>query len=343
MAALDFRKPDRVPLKDSFWAEFRDKWRQQKGLPGDADITDYYQVDIDIAVADETPFPSRCRIIRDSPGERIERGKWGRLQRSVPGAYFHEVLEVAVKEKSDLDCLEFEDPSADFRYEAFVPRAEQQKAKSRCVFCKTGGPYLRTSFLRGTTQWLMDIAEDPPFARALAGKVADHLIAVGLESLRRADLWDSGLWVFDDMASNRAPMMSPRSFEQIFLPLFKKMVSAFKGAGARKVILHCDGNLGPLLDMVIEAGFDGINPVEPKAGMDVCALRERYGERLSYIGGMCNAHVLPSGDRAIIERQTRRLMDAAREGGICIGAHSIGPDIAVDTYDFFRKISLELL
>jgi uroporphyrinogen decarboxylase len=133
-------------------------------------------------------------------------------------------------------------------------------------------------------------------------------------------------------------MFSPKTFEEIFLPVYKRMVSSLKKAGAKKVILHCDGNIVSFLDMVIEAGIDGINPVEPKAGMHILELKKKYGDKLSYIGGVDNAFVLPSGDKGKIERHILPILEAGREGGIVIGTHSIGPDISVETYDFYRSL-----
>ena len=96
--------------------------------------------------------------------------------------------------------------------------------RRHCVFGKTGGPYLRSTYLRGEAEFLMDIAGDPGFARAIADKMADHLIAVGLEQLRRWELYETGIWIYDDMAYNRGPMFSPAQFEQVFLPAYRRMI-----------------------------------------------------------------------------------------------------------------------
>ena len=177
----------------------------------------------------------------------------------------------------------------------------------------------------------MDMAEDPVFAAELAMRVAHHLTAIGLEELRRWDLYDTGVWVYDDMAGNLGPMFSPRTAEQILAPAWSYMVQSFKGAGARKVILHSDGNIGPLLDLFVDIGFDGINPVEPKAGLIASQLRRRYGKRLALIGGICNAHILPRGSREEIRAHTLDVLSAGAEGGLVIGSHSIGPDIPVES------------
>jgi uroporphyrinogen decarboxylase len=169
-------------------------------------------------------------------------------------------------------------------------------------------------------------------------RVTDHILVVGLESLRRGELYDTGIWIYDDMAWNRGPMFSPAQFERVFLPCYRKLVTAFKQAGAAKVVLHCDGNIEVLLDAFIEAGIDAINPVEPKAGMDLPELKRRYGRRLAYVGGMCNAHVLTRGTRQQIKAQVDRIKDAAQDGGVVIGTHSVGPDVPPENYHYYQTL-----
>ena len=90
--------------------------------------------------------------------------------------------------------------------------------------------------------------------------------------------------------------------------------------------------------MLIEAGIYGINPVEYKAGMDVLKLKKKYGKKLSYFGGVDNAGILPRGNKREIENHVRPILEAGREGGIGIGTHSIGSDISVETFDYYRYL-----
>ena len=336
MTALNFQKPDRIPKFDSFWSEFGDKCFKELNIPKGTDLNEYFNIDIAIVAADESPFPTKHKVISDDGKSRVERDSWGRIVRTVRGGYFYEELDVSVKNMEDLDKSVFDSPQMDSRYTGFNNTVKALREK-RCVFCKTGGPYIRTSFLRGKADFLMDIASDPEFAKAMADKVANHIIEIGKESLRRGNLYDTGLWIYDDMAYNHQTMMSPKSFEHIFFPAYKRMVKAFKDAGAAKVILHSDGNIAPVLDMLIEAGIDGINPVEPKAGLHIPTLKEKYGKKLSYIGGMCNARVLPFGTKAEIEKQAEEIIEAGHDGGVIIVAHSIGPDIPVQNYVFYHQ------
>jgi len=340
MRTLNYQKVDKIPIFDKFWGEFVENWRKEKEIVKEVDIYDYYQIDISVLVPEETFFPSSKGIIEKRGGYTISEDGWGRKVRTREGSYFSETIDTVLKNKKDLDHLEFESAGLDIRYKDFLERVKEERGK-RAVFCKIGGPFIRSSFIRGEAEFLMDLTSDKGFARELVEKVGVHLLAVGLESLCRADLYDTGIWIYDDMGANNAPMFSPKIFEEIFLPVYKNMVSSFKKSGAKKVILHSDGNILPFLDMLIEAGIDGINPVEPKAGMNVLALKKRYGNALSYIGAVDNTFILPSGDKERIKEHILPILEAGQEGGIIVGAHSIGPDISVDTYDYYHSLVRE--
>jgi uroporphyrinogen decarboxylase len=332
LAAFDFRPPDRIPRFDNFW-DYPDEWERRLGPASELN-------DIRIWVPDEGTFPTRARILEERGDWTTRVDTWGRTIRDKRNTYFSETLKVPIPPGVDPDSVQFDSSDLDERYRK-AGTTEQtlvglQRDKERfCVFGKTGGPYLRTTFVRGEEQFLMDIAGDPPLARALTDKMADHLIDIAREQIQRWSLCDTGVWIYDDMAYNNGPMFSPRSFEYVFLPAYRRMVEAYKAAGAKYVLLHSDGNIMPILDMLVDAGIDGLNPLEKRAGMDAVAIRHRYPD-LILTGGMCNTDTLVHGPPDRIERETKELIDLGRDGGIVIGAHSISPEIPLEhfvTYD----------
>jgi len=342
LAALDFEPHDRVPTYESFWPEFVAQWRLDKGLGPDTDIGDYYATDLEITIPDETPFPSQAGILDIGPGFEIRRNGWGMVQRLDLDAKFYREQSVAVPSPQDAAGLEFESPRLE---ERFAPVADvEQIAQKRCVFVKTGGPYLRTANLRGAKQWLIDLASSPGFAADLAMKVTRHMTAVGLEAIRRYNLYDTGIWFFDDMGSNLGPMFSPRVFKRVFLPCYRWMCEQYRQAGVKHILLHCDGNIEPILDDLVSAGIMGFHPVEPKAGMDIVGLRRRYGRHLAFLGGLDNAHILTSAPLSHLKEHVMRVLSVAMDsstGGLVIGAHSIGPDVSVERYDFVHELIRE--
>ena len=328
LTAFDFQPPDRIPRFDNFW-EFPAAWERRLGPPEEMS-------DIRIWVPDESAFPTGSRVLKESSGWVYRVEPWGRTIRERPDAYFVETLDVPIPPGTDPDTVEFESPELNVRYlkgetpEATLQTLAQDKARF-CVFGKTGGPYLRTTFVRGEEQFLIDIARDPVLARILADKMADHLIGMGRQLLERWSLGDTGVWIYDDMAYNEGPMFSPDSFEKVFLPAYRRMIDAYKTAGARYVLLHSDGNIMPILDMLVDAGIDGLNPLEKRAGMDAELIRERY-PHLILTGGMCNTETLVKGPVEHIESETRRLIELGRHGGLVIGTHSISPEIPLEHF-----------
>ena len=326
-SAYNFESPDRIPRFDGFW-DYPDEWREQLGEASELS-------DIKIWVPNEGAFPSRDRKVREAGSETIRVNSWGATTRGKADSYFVETLEVAIPEGTDPDTVEFDPPGLDVRY----GEGRDATVDSHYVFGKTGGPYLRTTFVRGETQFLTDIAADPQLALILADKMADHLAAVGVEEIRRWKLHETGMSIWDDMAFNQAPMFSPDQFERIFLPGYRRMIKAFKDAGVPHVFLHSDGNIMPILEMLVDAGIDGLNPLERRAGMDPMLIRERFPE-LVLIGGMDNTDTLIKGPVGRIEDEARQLIDMGRNGGLIIGTHSVSPEISLDhfsAYDHFCR------
>ena len=370
-AALSLSKPDRVPFHCEHWGTIVERWRERHGLRPrpfllrtmstqpvqnrgqrlppcdfvyDPEMNSFYGIDLVIVRAHDEFFPSREQVIGEEGDYLIRRDGWGRLIRSRNDGTVDQTLEVALADKCDLDKVEFESPYDDRRYEAFIEQLQFERAKpggGSCTMPRVGGPFLRSWWLRGEEQFLIDIARDPKFVYELVGQVVDHRIAIGLEQLRRGSLYEVGIGIFDDIAYNRGVFISPRSYEKLFLPHMARMVEAFKEAGAACVLYHSDGDIRSMLDAFVEIGIDAIHPVEPRAGMDIVKLREQYGDSLALVGGLCNTIILPSGTDHEVREHVLRALGAAREGGVVLGCHSIGADISLERYEYLHSLLAE--
>jgi uroporphyrinogen decarboxylase len=95
--------------------------------------------------------------------------------------------------------------------------------------------------------------------------------------------------------------------------------------------LHCCGNITPILDDIVELGVDVINPVQLAAkNMDSAFLKGKYGDKLSFWGGIDTQHVLPYGSPENVTNEVRRrIEDLATGGGYLLAAsHTIQPDVS---------------
>ena len=79
------------------------------------------------------------------------------------------------------------------------------------------------------------------------------------------------------------PFMSPKMFRRFLFPWLKAECDAAHAKG-KYFIKHTDGNIWPILDMMIEAGIDGWQGIQPRIGMTLPALQERYGGQPVLLG-----------------------------------------------------------
>lgn len=121
----------------------------------------------------------------------------------------------------------------------------------------------------------------------------------------------------DDIAFKSGPLLSPKWLREHYFPRLTRVVSAWH-AGDVKVLFHSDGNLNPILDDLVEAGIDGLNPIEVVAGMSVRDIHRRH-PHLFLAGGIDASHLLPFGTPQEISDTVIRTIEDA-EGRIMIGS-----------------------
>lgn len=138
--------------------------------------------------------------------------------------------------------------------------------------------------------------------------------------------WVSGLpnddpfdavFIGEDIAFKSGPMFNPRWLAEHYFPRLKRVISAFH-ARRKKIVFHSDGNLNPIMDDLVAAGIDGLNPIEVQAGMVLADLHKRYPS-LIFFGGIDVSHLLPFGKpREIKDAVVKAIEDT--EGQILIGS-----------------------
>lgn len=337
--AINFERPDYLPFWDDFWGKFPEKWSHYMGLPESTKPDDYYGRCVCERLGDETLFPSLSgKIIRTEGEYDIVNDGWGRIVKRSKDGYFAETVDRVLKEHSDIAKIIPEPADMEKRFIGFQEEVQIEKTRGVYVFAKIGGLYCRGQFVRGEEDLLMDMMLEKEFCNEFFDLLAEHLTRMALQTLKRGNLWDTGLLVCDDMASSKMPNFSPDIFEEFLLPRYKKMLSTVRSAGCAHVFFHSDGNIGPLLDLLIDAGFEGFNPLEPSCGLDLIKLRKKYGRKIVLCGGVCNKYILPGGNKKEIEAHVRPLIELGREGGLIIGQASIGDDVEPEAYDYYMSL-----
>ena len=139
---------------------------------------------------------------------------------------------------------------------------------------------------------------------------------------------------FEDLGYKDRLFCSPKTLSELIFPYYAEMVE-FLHAYDLPVVLHTCGYTEPALEMIVDAGFDALNPMEVKAGNDALAFAERYAEKLTFIGGL-DARILESGDRDLIRREVTGLIEGMKQRG---ASYVYGSDHSISTnvdYDDFK-------
>ena len=139
-----------------------------------------------------------------------------------------------------------------------------------------------------------------------------------------------------DFGSQQSLMLSPEVFRELFLPFYRKMTDWIRKNTKWKTFKHCCGAIEPLLPLIIEAGFDIINPVQISAtGMDSEVLKQKYGDKLTFWGGGVNTQsTLPSGTpEEVTEEVKRQVRILGKDGGFVFNAiHNIQANVPVENF-----------
>jgi hypothetical protein len=151
-----------------------------------------------------------------------------------------------------------------------------------------------------------------------------------------------GIRLCDDLGYKNGLFCSPRMLARLFMPYFAEIVAFFHSYGLI-VELHSCGNVTQALPLIVEAGFDILNPLENKAGCDPLKLAEQYGDKLAFIGGL-DARVLESGDRGLIRRRVIELVEGMKLRGaryVFGSDHSLTPLIRLTAYRYAVEVFWE--
>ena len=121
----------------------------------------------------------------------------------------------------------------------------------------------------------------------------------------------------DDLGGQQGPLISPDAYREFYKPYHKKLWGRAKELADVKVQLHCCGGIYELLNDLIEAGLDAVNPVQISCrGMDPARLKAEFGERITFWGGGCDTQsVLPLGTPDEVKEHVRELTSIFNPGG----------------------------
>jgi uroporphyrinogen-III decarboxylase len=151
------------------------------------------------------------------------------------------------------------------------------------------------------------------------------------------------LSVHEDMAGRNGPMVGPAHVREFIAPYYRRVWDMLADRGARLFDQDSDGNMNPVLDAFLEAGVNCMHPMEPAAGMDIVAIRERYGTRLAFYGGL-DKHVIRRSREEIDAELQYKLPPMVATGGCVLGLdHRIPNGTPLENYQYYIRRVWEML
>ena len=173
--------------------------------------------------------------------------------------------------------------------------------------------------------------------------IVNTMLDINIELMEM--VWDEGyeldevMW-YNDMGYKHSQFMSVDMYRDLFKEADRR---AAAWAHNRDCVVYCHscGDINPLVPELIEAGVDMLNPLEVKAGMDPLYLKEAYGDKLAFHGGL-NAVAYENPEEMWSEME-RIIPTMKKDGGYVIGTdHSIPNSVSLQQFGEFVERAKKL-
>ena len=134
----------------------------------------------------------------------------------------------------------------------------------------------------------------------LIHEMADYWEYFIVEAIRDAvealkDRIDMVFW-WEDMADKHGPCISPKLYKTYLLPHYKRVTAFLKKHNINRIMMDSDGNIHPILDLVVDAGITGLWPLEVNSAMDAVQVKREYGDKLFLIGNLDKRELAKGGE-----------------------------------------------
>jgi hypothetical protein len=348
--ALRHQEPDRVPISDFFWGGFIQRWRQELGLPADANPYYHYDLDWIVTVPNMDPWIRPFETLNEDAEEVVVKTGFGAILHKHFQFPMPEMRAWETDTFAKLERARFDDPHDRRR---FIEAGDNQIAGVGDGFQRNSPPWLDTvkslrpdfpvygsmievseclTRLIGQENAMLWMGEYPERMGAVIQRIGEFYFEMAKAEIDAGAGLLDGFVIWGDVAYKKCTFMSPNYWREFFKPWVAKMTD-YAHAHGLPVIYHGCGNVKAIFQDFIDMKIDAYNPLEAKAGMDVVELRRQYGHRIGFCGNS-NIQAWESGDHDAIRREVLRKLNAAKGGGFIFQSdHSVSSSVSGHTYD----------
>ncbi len=323
MCVLRREQPDRTPHFE--W--LIDRRVREAICPGCKDHTDFA-----VRMGHDAVLTG-LRFASEQVGPNLFKSEWGYV--SQLGAEEHGIeVQSPIQTMDDFDRYTPPDVHLPERYQAIREALRMFKGKM-AVGVHLNDVFSLPRYLMGMENLLLAVAMDPDLVRALVNMSVD----LNLEMAREVAALDVDfVWTGDDYASNQGPLISPDAFRTMLYEPLCRLVGGLRELEL-PLIKHTDGNLWPIMDMIIDSGIACLDPIDPQAGMDLAAVKKKYGHVVALKGNVDCAQLLTFGTVEQVVEATKAALRAGAPGGgfILSSSNSIHSAVKPENYVAMMK------
>jgi hypothetical protein len=176
---------------------------------------------------------------------------------------------------------------------------------------------------------------------AEAGRLQNLAIAA---AIRENDL-PPFIYLGEDLCYNSGLMVSPRLLDKIYFPWLSYALEPLVEAGI-DIIWHCDGNVMPIIDRLLEMGVTGFQGFQEDVGVDLAWIARRRtikNRRPILMGSVQARSTLPFGSQADVRWDVERCIQiVGRSSGFFLGPSAVvQPEVPIENiramYDHARR------
>ncbi len=320
LAALRHQEPDRVPHFE--WVHDVDLIKKMTGGGDYYDLIEQYDIDgVMVAPAYRKQTLGEPDLLAD---------EWGAVRRIGKDNYAMPVDDQApIQSLADLATWQPPDPDDPYRYEP-IKKAAARFGGKRAIILQMRDVWSGPRDYIGYAQLFVNLKKQPELVEGVVIKCVDHYIRV---IQRAAEMGVNIVFSGDDVADNRGPMFAPAIWESLLLPHYKRLVAAIHECGLYHW-KHSDGNMYPLLDSIVAAGSDGIDPIDPSGGMELAVVKAKYGDRVAIKGNVDQTELLMYGPPEKVVAEVKKCIREAGAGGgyVCSSSNSIHSGVDPELY-----------
>ncbi len=321
---------DMFGIKQDNWKETQTPWGQTVLVPGDYNVIKKGNDMYIFPEGDMSAEPSGCM---------------------PESGYFWNAIER--QEEIDDDNLNVEDNLEEFteitdeQLKYWIKSINEAASTGRAVVANFGGTALgdialvpainlkKPKGIRSVAEWYMSTIIRQDYIMEIFDRQSDIAIR-NLDKLNKVvgDKVDVAYICGTDFGTQESLFCSPESFNTLYKPYYQKINNWIHQNTGWKTFKHSCGAVEPLIESLIESGFDILNPVQLNAkGMDSRELKRKYGDRITFWGGGIDTQkVLPFGTPDEVRKQVREQCEIlGRDGGFVFNTvHNIQANVPIE-------------